>query len=782
MASQTSDSEYLDYQSPINGTKTWRPEPQTRGTFGLVWPCLVTLTLCVWSSVHLNVPGPDRHWKGRVGVKIIWLFMAVLAPEVVLLMAYKQHVAANELTKAITKDENSVMLWYHGLVHRPAHILKLLWRSLTGCVSLRSSKKKMMDSGQAEAWKDLESYYNEHETTWTRAHSFLVNMGGLALSTCDESGNSFVPDVAWIRVTPEGARYIYERDPEVLKAIRKEHVQDKGKASGLVKAIVIIQTIFFLTRCIVRLSKQMGLAPIEVNTAMHVISAVLMNMLWWDKPYDVQTPIIIKDKNSARLAALLYTIHKKKREELALRATGTYLKDKLLRSDTIETLDLPQDLLSEDESDSDVKAQLRTLENSETRSLAGPAAARRRSRMIRERYQWDIDFDTFPSPSVENSAALPSPPITAVRRTFSMPTSTEIEKVPSYFTYSGTQRRDSTLSGQLDLRVVSESISEASDTAAPSPEPEIQAVKPGQEIGAETHTAAFEAIQHFEERKGILKSYSTLKEPCKVEQQELASLRVIREKNARKRRDAQKLRIQYAKEALAIYNIPDLQSVGSEKPELAKLNLKPWEFVDAEEVKDLHIHRFLTTNYIENRAQFYNLSLFLLTGIYGFAHIATVAFQDVVGFRDEVEYVLWYIATAIICFSTPAFFLFDRILPRVSRPLIFLLTNARKSARRVRRFIWRRIRSSLLGVVITALRQSVFYMFRNRRETIELVQMWRKRLEDTEELEILAGAGYVSILILCFGACRLYLFVECIITISNLPDVLFYKPVVMGFL
>lgn len=34
----------------------WHPEPERRGTFSILSSCVITLALCVWTSIHLNIP------------------------------------------------------------------------------------------------------------------------------------------------------------------------------------------------------------------------------------------------------------------------------------------------------------------------------------------------------------------------------------------------------------------------------------------------------------------------------------------------------------------------------------------------------------------------------------------------------------------------------------------------------------------------------------------------------------------------------------------------------
>lgn len=68
---------------PANSTAKWHSEPTFRGTFGILSSCLVTIGLCVWSTLHLNVP---EH--GQTGLitrytmrKIMWLLIGLFAPE-----------------------------------------------------------------------------------------------------------------------------------------------------------------------------------------------------------------------------------------------------------------------------------------------------------------------------------------------------------------------------------------------------------------------------------------------------------------------------------------------------------------------------------------------------------------------------------------------------------------------------------------------------------------------------------------------------------------------------
>jgi len=94
----------------------WHAESNVRGTFSILSSCIATLTLCVWSAIHINiVPDPDDvpelsvaertellvwdrirrqcflsirnacYWIApkQTWIKLGWVLLAVFAPELV---------------------------------------------------------------------------------------------------------------------------------------------------------------------------------------------------------------------------------------------------------------------------------------------------------------------------------------------------------------------------------------------------------------------------------------------------------------------------------------------------------------------------------------------------------------------------------------------------------------------------------------------------------------------------------------------------------------------------
>jgi hypothetical protein len=66
---------------PNTTTTGWNPEPQGRGTLGLVWSCLATIFICVWSTLHPNLPSDSDGASLRMWYQAGYIAIGLLAPE-----------------------------------------------------------------------------------------------------------------------------------------------------------------------------------------------------------------------------------------------------------------------------------------------------------------------------------------------------------------------------------------------------------------------------------------------------------------------------------------------------------------------------------------------------------------------------------------------------------------------------------------------------------------------------------------------------------------------------
>lgn len=97
-----------DNSSNIVQTVGWQSDPNNgRGTFSLVSSCLLTLVICVYSAMHLNVP-PPRESRLQYWVRTIrWGFWGVFGPELVLFVAWKQYLSAKAVVQRTTRPRSA---------------------------------------------------------------------------------------------------------------------------------------------------------------------------------------------------------------------------------------------------------------------------------------------------------------------------------------------------------------------------------------------------------------------------------------------------------------------------------------------------------------------------------------------------------------------------------------------------------------------------------------------------------------------------------------------------
>jgi hypothetical protein len=71
-----------------------------RGTTSIVQSCVVTLVACIYTALHLNVPASSKLTYTFAN-KGIWVFVGLIAPEIVLCLAVSLFLEARRLAKEL---------------------------------------------------------------------------------------------------------------------------------------------------------------------------------------------------------------------------------------------------------------------------------------------------------------------------------------------------------------------------------------------------------------------------------------------------------------------------------------------------------------------------------------------------------------------------------------------------------------------------------------------------------------------------------------------------------
>lgn len=221
----------------------WHSTDGGRGTSDILWSCLATILLCVWTVIHLPVPccsrfehgkrvpgEPSRTWRNwiiRSG--IIPALISIIAPELLTLTA----------------------------------ILELL--------HARESKKVMTQKG------------------WTLTHGFFLRMGGFCLETTSglrlQLDHDQLMSAIKAEVTPDWL--------SKLEMIEDFHINDHAKSNPLTKFMACGQALWLVTQVVSRVSQHRAVTLLEVSTLAYAACALTAYVAWWKKPQNSTLPITI---------------------------------------------------------------------------------------------------------------------------------------------------------------------------------------------------------------------------------------------------------------------------------------------------------------------------------------------------------------------------------------------------------------------------------------------------------------------------------------------------------
>lgn len=98
------------------GGLVWQPEPDGRGSYGILASCVLTLVFCVWTSVHPNVGFqrlPTFYWGES---RAYLLITALLTPELIIYFAWAQNHAARHLDRQMGLESITLLMRIKSLV------------------------------------------------------------------------------------------------------------------------------------------------------------------------------------------------------------------------------------------------------------------------------------------------------------------------------------------------------------------------------------------------------------------------------------------------------------------------------------------------------------------------------------------------------------------------------------------------------------------------------------------------------------------------------------------
>ncbi|KAI0191624.1 hypothetical protein F4808DRAFT_465298 [Astrocystis sublimbata] len=245
---------------------SWSITSPVRSTANIIWTSAVTLFLCAYTVIHLNIPASGESHKKFNLRKCKWALIAILTPEYALWAAYEQ--------------------WY---------MINWFRRELEPL--LKSQQRKQQKGRERRHLRQLNfnptycchttSEVAERQTIMTnsfgRTYSYFAAMGGFVVDV-----SSIHDELTYVTITLAGLLFLAKNGHFITHP--KKAIQDKSKADVLAKILVCLQVGWLAIQSVGRAGYGLPIALFEIHVLAHVACALLLYVLWFKKPLDIQEP------------------------------------------------------------------------------------------------------------------------------------------------------------------------------------------------------------------------------------------------------------------------------------------------------------------------------------------------------------------------------------------------------------------------------------------------------------------------------------------------------------
>ncbi|KAN0076549.1 hypothetical protein V8E54_006691 [Elaphomyces granulatus] len=216
----------------------WISEPSGRGTASLLHNCLLTIFLCVWSALHINIPERNKSRMENFFSKVGLAVLAIIAPEYVFGIAIESYFYIREALL----DELPASL----LIYPPSQ------------------------NGGLK---------------FTETHVWFIFMGGFELQCTDGTHRLNLTEIKDL-ITNKAI-------PVSSITITEEEISDRSKTDQLSKLITCLQMLWFVIQLIGRAVQHLPTTNLELFTLGIVVCSLGTYAAYWRRPQDIGLPITI---------------------------------------------------------------------------------------------------------------------------------------------------------------------------------------------------------------------------------------------------------------------------------------------------------------------------------------------------------------------------------------------------------------------------------------------------------------------------------------------------------
>jgi hypothetical protein len=211
-----------------------------RSVWSILGSCALMFIIATWNTIHPPVALHQHKFKAAL-LHVGFMLLALLFPEVLIMRACAEWKYAD-----LIKED------FQG-TFSPSYI-------------------------QTDNRPDERQNASDYQ--WTRTHGFFALMGGFVLQNGTER--------TVLRTRDDLRRLRDERTIDLT--ITEGEINDKSKADGLAKTLLILQLSWFVIQVSARHANHLAITLLEIDTLAMAAMSFPVLFFWWDKPMAPQYP------------------------------------------------------------------------------------------------------------------------------------------------------------------------------------------------------------------------------------------------------------------------------------------------------------------------------------------------------------------------------------------------------------------------------------------------------------------------------------------------------------
>ena len=130
-------------------------------------------------------------------------------------------------------------------------------------------------------------------------------MGGFAMGNSVAESHFLPAGRTRMILTLDGLRYLARKDSSLVPDLSRAQIEDKSKASNFAKTLVCLQASWFCIQCLSRFGQRLPISLLEINTFAHALCTLIIYLMWWNKPQDIEEPSLVQGEGARELCALM---------------------------------------------------------------------------------------------------------------------------------------------------------------------------------------------------------------------------------------------------------------------------------------------------------------------------------------------------------------------------------------------------------------------------------------------------------------------------------------------